>query len=287
MRMTRFNALFALLIFISTSACFGNTATAPVHDGDRGHAVLQLDSNKIEVEYGRPTLRGRNPEELIKPGQVWRMGSDAATTLSTQAALKFGETVVPAGKYILRAKLVEPRKWHLLIESEGKSLVAEVPFTLQTLDTAIERLTISLEKKENGGRFILKWGTLLLAADFLPAATTASAEDGDKWSELSLFHDVMSQTFHPMEEGDLKPIRIRAGEMAAKARQWADSKPPTIYDKPEIKANLTKLADESKALAALVEAKASDTKINESLTALHDRFHAIVGLCRDAKKQDG
>ncbi|HSO76738.1 MAG TPA: DUF2911 domain-containing protein [Blastocatellia bacterium] len=284
MRMTRFNALVALFTFISTSACFGNTAPAPVHDGDRGHAVLQLDSNKIEVEYGRPTLRGRNPEELIKPGQVWRMGSDNATTLTTQAALKFGETVVPAGKYILKAKLIEPRKWHLLIESESKSPVAEVAFSLQTLDSAIERLTISLDKKEKGGQLILKWGTLLLAADFLPVATTASAEDTGKWSELSLFHDVMSQTFHPMEEGELKPIRSRAGEMAEKAKKWADSKPPTIYDNPEIKSNLTKLADESKALAALVSSKAGDTQIKASLTALHDRFHAIVGLCRDAKK---
>ncbi len=286
MRMTRFNALVALLIFTSTSGCFGNTAPAPVHDHDRGNAVLQLDSNKIEVEYGRPTLRGRNPEELIKPGQVWRMGSDNATTLSTQTALRFGETVVPAGKYILKAKLVEPRKWHLLIESESKSPVAEVPFSLQTLDSAVERLTISLDKKETGGQFILRWGNLLLAADFLPAATTASAGDSDKWTELSIFHDVMSQTFHPMEEGELKPIRGRAGEMAQKAKQWADSKPPKIYDKPEIKANLAKLADESKAIAALVATHASDAKIKESLTALHDRFHAIIGLCRDAKKQD-
>jgi hypothetical protein len=212
------------------------------------------------------------------------MGSDSATTLTTQAALKFGETVVPAGKYVLKAKLIEPRKWHLLIESESKSPVAEVPFSLQTLDSAIERLTISLDKKEKGGQLILKWGTLLLAADFLPVGTTASSEDSGKWSELSLFHDVMSQTFHPMEEGELKPIRSRAGEMAEKARQWADSKPPKIYDKPEIKENLAKLADESKALAALVSSKAGDAQIKASLTALHDRFHAIVGLCRDAKK---
>jgi DUF2911 family protein len=284
MRMTRFNALVALLIFISTSACFGNTAPAPVHGDERGNAVLQLDSNKIEVEYGRPTLRGRNPEELIKPGQVWRMGSDNATTLSTQAALRFGETVVPAGKYVLKAKLIEQRKWHLLIESESKSAVAEIPLSLQTLDSSVEHLTISLDKKGSGGQFILKWGNLLLAADFVSTAATASAENNDKWTELSVFHDVMSQTFHPMEEGDLKPIRSRAGEMAQKASQWADSKPPRIYDQPEIKKNLVELADESKALAALVAAKASDTQIKESLTALHDRFHAIAGLCRDAKK---
>lgn len=282
--MKRLRAVFALLVFISTSACFGNAATAPADGEDRGTAVLQLDGNKIEMEYGRPTLRGRNPEELIKPGMVWRMGSNNATTLSTQAALKFGETVIPAGKYILKAKLVEPRNWHLLIESESKSPVAEVPFILQILDSSTERLTISLDQKDKGGQLNLKWGAMRLSADFLSVASTASAEDTGKWSEQSLFHEVMSQTFHPMEEGELKPIRSRAGEMAEKARKWADSKPPKIYDKPEIKSNLAKLADESKALAALVDGKANDTQIKESLTALHDRFHAIVGLCRDAKK---
>jgi hypothetical protein len=169
--MRRTSALFGLLIFISTSACFGNAAFAPAHDGDRGQASLQLDSNKIEVEYGRPALKGRNPEELLKPGQVWRMGSDAATTLSTQASLKFGDKVIPAGKYVLKAKFVEPQKWLLLIETETKSQVAELPFVLEKLDSSVEHLTIALEKKDKGGRLVVKWGLLSLAADFQPAAT--------------------------------------------------------------------------------------------------------------------
>jgi hypothetical protein len=281
--MKKLSAIVAVFIFASAST-FGSPAFGPAQD-DRGRPALQLGSNTIEVNHGRPGLRGRNPEGMIQPGQVWRMGANDPTTLSTQASLKFGEKIIPAGKYILQAKLVEPENWRLLIQSEGGSNVAEVPFSFQKVDKAVEYLTITLEKKDKGGRLVLQWGTLALAADFQPAAMTASAGDSDKWNELSAFHDVMSATFHPMEEGDLKPIRIRADEMAAKAKQWADSTPPKIYAQPEIRANVAKLAQESNALAALVSRKATDAQIKESLSALHDRFHEIVGLCRDAKKQ--
>ena len=284
--MRPFIALIALLIITSASACLASPAPESSQGDGRGRPSLQLGSNKIEVNHGRPNLQGRNPEAMIQPGVVWRMGADDPTTLSTQGALKFGEKVIPAGTYILQAKLVEAGKWHLLIQSEGGSPVAEVPLVLQKLDQAVETLTIALEKKDKGGRLIVKWGTLALAADFEPAGMTASSGDNDKWNELSAFHDVMSATFHPMEEGDFKPIRSRAGEMAANAKQWAESRPPTIYDKPEIKANVAKLAQESKALAALIAKKASDAQIKQSLSALHDRFHEIAGMCRDAKKQN-
>ena len=90
-------ATIALLIFISASACFGSPVSEPSQGDDRGHPVLQLGSNKIEVDHGRPGLRGRKPEAMIQPGQVWRMGANDPTTLSTQASLKFGEKVIPAG----------------------------------------------------------------------------------------------------------------------------------------------------------------------------------------------
>jgi hypothetical protein len=168
--MKRFTAIIALVVLTSTSACFADNATEPSQGDDRGHPVLQLGANKIEVDHGRPTLRGRKPETLIQPGQVWRMGANDPTTLSTQASLKFGDKVIPAGKYVLQAKLVEAQKWQLLIQSESGSVIAEVPFNLQKLDESVESLTITLEKKDKGGRLSLQWGTLALAADFQPAA---------------------------------------------------------------------------------------------------------------------
>lgn len=279
--MNRIAVIFAMLAF--TSACFGTTPAPPQED--RGTPVLELAGTKIEINHGRPGLRGRDPEAMIQPGQVWRMGANNPTTLTTNASLKFGDKVIPAGKYILQAKYQAAQKWQLLIQSEGGETVAEVPFNLQRLDKSVEYLTITLQKKDKGGRLALQWGTLTLAADFQPASTTASAETSDKWNELSAFHDVMSATFHPMEEGDLKPIRSRAAEMAAKAKNWADSTPPKIYASPDIKSNVVKLAKESSALAGLVAKNAPDAQIKTSLNALHDRFHEIAGQCREAKKQ--
>jgi len=278
--MKRISVLFPLVIL--TLACIAGAATA---QDDRGKSSLQLGSNAIEVNHGRPGLRARNPEAMIQPGMVWRMGANDPTTLSTQASLKFGSKVIPAGKFILQAKYVESQKWHLLIQSEGGETVAEVPFSLQRLDKPVEYLTITLEKKDNGGRLLLQWGTLALATDFQPAAMTASSADSGKWNELSAFHEVMSATFHPMEEGDLKPIRSRAKELAEKAIQWANSTPPKIYEQPKIKANLAKLSREATGLAARVGENASDAKVKELLAALHDRFHEIIGMCSEAKKQ--
>jgi hypothetical protein len=107
----------------------------------------------------------------------------------------------------------------------------------------------------------------------------------DKWAEMDAFHTVMSQTFHPAEEGKLEPIRKRAGEMATKAKQWADSKPPKIYDVPEIKEMFVKLAAEAKALADHIAKGAGDEQVKKELTELHDRFHEIIGACHAEKKK--
>ena len=110
-------------------------------------------------------------------------------------------------------------------------------------------------------------------------------EKSDKWAELESYHEIMSQTFHPAEEGNLKPIRSQAGELAQRAQKWLDSKPPMMYDVPSIKAILVKLTAESKALSILVSKNGSDGDVKKAITALHDRFHEIVGACRVEKKK--
>lgn len=107
-------------------------------------------------------------------------------------------------------------------------------------------------------------------------------ENHNDWKEQDEFHEVMAQTFHPMEKGNLEPIRKRAGELAAKAKTWSKSKPPKALDTPKIKDTLKKLANESAALSKMVSKKASNEDIKKALTALHDRFHEVVGLCGDS-----
>lgn len=104
----------------------------------------------------------------------------------------------------------------------------------------------------------------------------------DKWAELKTFHGVMSQTFHPSEEGDLQPIKTRSAEMAEKANALAKEAIPTEFATPAIQDAVKRLQKDSKALHKLVKnKKTKDEQITKSLAALHDVFHEIVGLCKN------
>jgi superoxide dismutase len=108
---------------------------------------------------------------------------------------------------------------------------------------------------------------------------TAKPDIFAAWPEIKTFHKVMSQTFHPSEEGNLQPIKERSAEMAEKANALKAAKIPAEFNKKEIVASVNKLAKDSKALDKLVKSKASDDKITKALNGLHDTFHTIVGLC--------
>lgn len=115
---------------------------------------------------------------------------------------------------------------------------------------------------------------------FLLTATAATVQaQQPAWKELDDYHTIMAQTFHPSEEGNLKPIRERSGELAAKAKTLQKSTIPTAYQKKGVKETLVLLAKESKALDKMVRKKKSDADITKALAALHDRFHEVMEKC--------
>jgi hypothetical protein len=165
--------IFAILFCAAACTNSGARNSAAVNSdnsaqpsSDRGEAVLQMEGGKVSVEYGRPALKGRELEKLISPGQEWRMGSNAATTLTTDVDLRFGDKVIPKGKYILKAKADDQQNWYLLVDAEDQPRVAEIPLNLQKVDTPVEIMTIDLVKKGDGGTFVLRWGNLSLSTDF-------------------------------------------------------------------------------------------------------------------------
>src|SRR5215213_1573424 len=94
------------------------------------------------------------------------------------------------------------------------------------------------------------------------SATVNAQSSIEKWVELKEFHKVMAQTFHPMEEGDYKPIKERSGEMAEKARLLVDSKVPAEFNKPEMLQAIQELNAGSRKLDASIKNKATDEEIN-------------------------
>jgi hypothetical protein len=116
----------------------------------------------------------------------------------------------------------------------------------------------------------------------LVASGITSAQNKTEWKEMVEFHKVMSQTFHPAEEGNFLPIRERSGEMFEKAIAWKTSIIPAEYSNIKgIKKNLKQLVKKSSELERKIKANGTDEIILADLTVLHDIFHNIVGLCND------
>jgi hypothetical protein len=97
-----------------------------------------------------------------------------------------------------------------------------------------------------------------------------------KWKEMEDFHTVMSETFHPAEEGHLDPIKKRIQEMVDKAVAWEKSTAPEGFEKGKVAESLKKLVKGTKELNKLVKAKSSDKVLTDKLSGLHDIFHEIM-----------
>ena len=98
------------------------------------------DGKWIDVDYGRPILRGR--EDMFGSGDeygqgfllgapVWRLGADQSTRFKTEADLLFGGQRLPAGEYSMFAEL-SPSEWTLIFSTYGakQSFREDTPDTL-------------------------------------------------------------------------------------------------------------------------------------------------------------
>ena len=141
-------------------------APAFAHGAGRGEAKATFAGKAVTIEYGRPSLEGRDMLAQAEVGKPWRMGADAATTLKTDADLSFAGGSVARGEYILTATKVAEGKWHLNVLTKEKAKVADVPLEVAKLPAGVETLTIDLTGAEGNGTFTLSWGDIALTATF-------------------------------------------------------------------------------------------------------------------------
>lgn len=125
-----------------------------------------VDGATITIVYGRPFTKDPKSGEtrkiwgaLVPFGKVWRTGADEATLLTTDKALDFGGTTIPAGTYSLftlpeenGAKLIinkQTGQWGT--KYDEKQDLARVDLKKNTLPQPAEQFTISVEKNDGGG----------------------------------------------------------------------------------------------------------------------------------------
>jgi hypothetical protein len=143
------------------------TASLFAQGNPRGEAKAMVAGKAVSIDYGRPSLKGRDMLAQAQIGQAWRMGADAATSLKTDADLAFGSTTVPKGEYVLTATKVAADQWHLnVLNKADRSKVADIPLAQAKLDSSVETLTIALKGEKDKGEFEMQWGTTALKTSF-------------------------------------------------------------------------------------------------------------------------
>ncbi len=172
MRMRIAIAGCALALAVSSFAQQG-TAAQPAQQGappmaaERGEAKATVGGKSVSIDYGRPSLRGRDMLAQAQIGQAWRMGSGGPTTLKSDADLDFGGKAVAKGEYILTATKVDANGWMLnVLGKADRKNVADVPLTVVKLPQSVEQFTIDITGTGNTGDLKLSWGTTALHTTF-------------------------------------------------------------------------------------------------------------------------
>jgi hypothetical protein len=150
-------------------------AVSSFAQGTRGKAELKAGAGVITIDYGRPTLKGRDMLAQLKEGESWRMGSNQSTTFTTPVDLMFGPTKIPKGSYSLFLKKQAANQFELIFNSETGQWglkhdvskdFAQVPLKAAALPNPVEVFTIDLKPAPKGGIVILSWGTTQLSSEF-------------------------------------------------------------------------------------------------------------------------
>ena len=168
--MRKFNYMLVGLV-TAGMLTLGNL-TSIAQDQNRGEAKAKIGNANVSIEYGRPSLEGRDPLKLIRPGEPWRLGKNEPTTIESDRDLSFAGTKVSKGKHILLAMLDAAGKWWLVVSSKGNfeyeptAKIAQAPMDLSKAQGAVGQLEIKLSGKDDRGTIEVAWGTLRLTAQF-------------------------------------------------------------------------------------------------------------------------
>ncbi|MGE5126267.1 MAG: DUF2911 domain-containing protein [Betaproteobacteria bacterium] len=188
---------------LAVAATLAVVAPAFAQGNPRGNASATVGGKQVTVDYGRPALKGRSLDALMKdlpPDRIWRAGENQVTTLTTASDLAIGGKKVPAGKYSLYVHAGENNDWALVLNKDlgiplGKmwdkapdnlknepwphyrdyskaiagSEVVRVPMKEGKAAQPADLFTVSFAAKGKGQDLTLAWGTQAWSVELLPA----------------------------------------------------------------------------------------------------------------------
>lgn len=188
----------ALVVVALGAPAFAQQPRAP-----RETVKVTVGGKNVSIEYGRPSLKGRSFDELIKQlpaDRMWRAGVDQVTTLTTEADLRIGGKKLPAGKYSVYVHAPEAGDYALVLNKDlGVPLkqifpgaspnmanepwphiedytqaiadkeVVRAPMKKLEVKSPADLFTITLTPAGKGARMTLTWGDRSWSLDLAPA----------------------------------------------------------------------------------------------------------------------
>lgn len=176
--MKRVLSFCAALLLAATSA--HAQTTTPLETGHGGSAHVRtswkLNGANVSLEYGRPSLKGRAESQMMPAGKPWRTGADAATLLTTDSPLKFGNLVLKPGSYTINT-VPGDKSWELVFGRLAKAGQWGVPYqpaleigrvglSLSHTSAPVEQVTFSIDSAASGHVLRLDWGTTRVSVPF-------------------------------------------------------------------------------------------------------------------------
>jgi len=191
--------------FISLAAGLALATTAFAQETPRGNASTTVGGKKVTVDYGRPALKGRAMDELLKQlpeDRMWRAGDNQVTILTTEGDVVIDGKKVPAGRYSLYVHAPATGDWSLALNSDqgialskiwkeapanmkdqpwphlegggyskniAKTEVVRAPMKSGVTTPAAENFTVSFTPAGDGATMVLAWGGKSWSVDVKPA----------------------------------------------------------------------------------------------------------------------
>ena len=138
----------------------------------RAKEILQIEEFNIELEYSRPSKRGRlifgtkDQGALLAYGKYWRMGANAPTRIVINKDVKFAGNELKSGEYSMFAV---PYKdyWEITLNSEINSSgyqrpdpsfdIFTVSLPVKKATSVVEQFTISVQNIDSNVVLAMEW----------------------------------------------------------------------------------------------------------------------------------
>lgn len=215
-----------------------------------GSITQVVGDTKIELEYERPSVRGRKIYGGLVPwNKVWRTGAGKCTRISFDKAVIVGNQPVEAGAYSLFT-IPNKEEWVVIINSDTTLYgsghydkmkdIARFPVKAKKSSRFYETLSIDIDLVPNNAKMYISWADTQISFDVLTSIDdktlkyieeellTGRVKDVDEYGMGASYLNLNNKRFN--EALILAQKMIDDGENEL----WARNLKQSIYDKMQL-----------------------------------------------------